>query len=199
MPILKTAIHFSLLLVLLGSVSLSRADSAPTSATASRLKVYYNAPSFTLTDERGELFDSQQLAGKFWIASFFFSSCQGPCPLTMARLARLVRSLSPESAVEFVSISVDPERDTPAVLQEYAKGLRPVGARWHFLTGEKKEITELLKAGFKVGAGPSLDIHSTSFVLVDTLGRVRGYYSGLRDEDSVRLTSELDLLTRERE
>jgi protein SCO1/2 len=79
-----------------------------------------------------------------------------------------------------VSFSVDPERDTPAVLAEYARGYSADGERWYFLTGDKAAIFKLAKESFHVGAadGDATDpvMHSTRFVLVDRTGKIRGYY-----------------------
>ncbi len=159
------------------------------------LKVFYDAPSFTLTNSLGETFDSKSLAGRVWVASFFFTTCKGPCPITMANLAKLVRELDDEKDLSFVSISVDPETDTPKILSKFAEPLRGDDSRWTFLTGEKESIYGMLRSGFRVGAGPSPDFHSTSFVLVDKAGKVRGYYSGMREEDMKRLQQDLRALS----
>jgi protein SCO1/2 len=153
------------------------------------------APAFTLTNRDGRAVRSQDLAGKPWIADFIFTRCPASCPLMTARMARLDRELAGDHEVKLVSISVDPEHDTPAVLERYAQSYK-APPRWLFLTGGKEEIYRLSRQGFKLGidipppsgpGGPAVEpiLHSTRFVLVDGQGRIRGYYDGF-DEDSMK-------------
>ena len=111
-------------------------------------------PAFTLTDQRGQPFGSRELAGKIWVADFMFTSCQGVCPLLSQRMAEVgkrARHLGPD--FHLVSISVDPERDTPQRLAEYAAryGANPIS--WSFLTGSEQALQATVVEGFKVGAG----------------------------------------------
>ena len=111
-------------------------------------------PAFTLTDQRGQPFGTRDLAGKVWVADFIFTSCQEACPLLsqkMAEVGRRARQLGPD--FHLVSISVDPERDTPARLAEYAAryGANPLA--WSFLTGPADAIEAAVDGGFKVGMG----------------------------------------------
>jgi protein SCO1/2 len=99
--------------------------------------------------------------------------------------------------VRRVSFSVDPEYDTPQVLQLYADSWGITDPGWLFLTGERDLIRQLVTEGFKLGlddepppgaASPDEPIlHSTRFVLVDGAGVIRGYYDAFRPEDLNRL------------
>jgi protein SCO1/2 len=148
-------------------------------------------PAFTLTDQRGQPFGSRELAGKVWVADFIFTSCQGVCPLLSERMAEVgkrARHLGPD--FHLVSISVDPERDTPARLAEYGAryGANPIA--WSFLTGPEQAIQATVVDGFKVGAGkervPGAGtdggagfweiFHGENLVLVDRQLRIRGYF-----------------------
>jgi protein SCO1/2 len=147
-------------------------------------------PAFTLTDQRGQPFGSRELAGKIWVADFIFTSCQGVCPLLSERMAEVgkrARHLGPD--FHLVSISVDPERDTPARLAEYAAryGANPIA--WSFLTGPEQAIQATVVDGFKVGAGKERApgaaadgggfwevFHGEKLVLVDRQMRIRGYF-----------------------
>jgi protein SCO1/2 len=153
------------------------------------------APAFTLTNRDGRAVRLQDLAGHPWIADFIFTRCPASCPLMTARMARLNRELPDDLPVRLVSISVDPEHDTPQVLQRYAESYKAPD-RWLFLTGGQEEIYRLSRKGFKLGieipsssspGGPPVEpiLHSTRFVLVDGEGRIRGYYDGF-DEDSMK-------------
>ena len=101
--------------------------------------------------------------------------------------------------VRLVSISVDPERDTPAVLSTFANGYGADPNRWYFLTGEGKALQELANKGFHLSAatGGGSDepiIHSNRFVLVDRRGRIRGYYDGTEEAAVKQLRQDLKRL-----
>ena len=135
---------------------------------------------FTLQSQTGAQITRADLLGKVWIADFIFTHCSGPCPRMTADLARIAGDLTSFPDLRLVSFSVDPERDTPAVLAEYARGYSADNARWYFLTGDKTAIFKLARESFHVGAADGKPddpvMHSTRFVLVDRAGKIRGYY-----------------------
>jgi len=149
--------------------------------------VLFTVPAFELQDGRGQPFGSAALQGKMYVADFIYTGCTDSCPLLTARmgeLQELLRGAGPE--VHLVSFSVDPDRDTPAKLLEYAQRAHADPARWTFLTGPYEPVRALLTGGFKVamyrevhdgGATPEELIHDEHFVLVDGHARVRGYFS----------------------
>jgi protein SCO1/2 len=160
------------------------------------------APTFALTNRDGRAVRSQDLAGKPWIADFIFTRCPASCPLMTARMARLDRELARDREVRLVSITVDPDHDTPAALERYAESYK-APPRWLFLTGGKAEIYRISRQGFKLGidfppssgsGGPAVEpiLHSTRFVLVDGLGRIRGYYDGFDEESMKKLRRDLE-------
>ena len=151
-------------------------------------------PAFTLTDQRGQPFGTRDVAGKVWVANFIFTACQQACPLLserMAEVGRRARHLGPD--FHLVSISVDPERDTPAKLAEYGAryGANPIA--WSFLTGPVEAIQAAVVDGFKVGAGKERVagadggpdfweiFHGENLVLVDRQLRIRGYFPATPD------------------
>jgi protein SCO1/2 len=161
-----------------------------------------SAPAFTLTNRDGRAVRSQDLAGKPWIADFIFTRCPASCPLMTARMARLDRELARDHDVKLVSFSVDPDHDTPAVLESYAESYK-APPRWLFLTGGKAEMYRISRQGFKLGieipapsapGGPLVEpiLHSTRFVLVDGLGRIRSYYDGFDEESMKKLRRDLE-------
>ena len=136
-------------------------------------------PTFTLTDQTGQSFGSESLKGRVWIADFIFTSCAGSCPQMTEKMAVLQRRLPAE--IQFVSISVDPSRDSPPILAEYARRFGAQDQRWHFLTGSQTVITPLVAQGFRLsiaeGGSPEEPItHSIRFVLIGRDGTIRGYY-----------------------
>ncbi|MEW5975277.1 MAG: SCO family protein [Acidobacteriota bacterium] len=146
--------------------------------------VYARLPEFVLTERSGRPLGLRDLSGKVWIADFIFTSCPGPCPRMSASMAALQKELGDAPDLRFVSISVDPDTDTPEVLAGYANryGARP--DRWFFLTGSKQDIHTLAKDGFLVGGIENVMEHSTRFILVDRTGGIRGYYDS-QDQEAV--------------
>ena len=142
-------------------------------------------PAFSLVDSTGRPFGNADLAGHVWIVDFVFTRCTSICPLLTRSMAQLAEVLDRNGVedVRLLTITVDPTYDTPERLAEYARanGARP--ERWVFLTGDEASIQHLVVGGFKTPLGPSdeasgvLDIaHTGKLVLVDGLGRIRGYY-----------------------
>ncbi len=149
-------------------------------------------PPFELTERSGRSFRSEELAGKVWVADFVFTTCAGPCPLMSANMKRLQAALPDSDDIRLVTFTVDPERDTPEALQEYAKRYGADPERWLFLTGEKQALYELIQKGFLQAVddgslsedgrpGPGIITHSTRYTLVDREGRIRGFYFGAED------------------
>ena len=166
--------------------------------------VMSQVPEFALVNRDGRPVHRADLAGRPWIADFIFTRCPASCPMMTARMARLDRELPQDAAVRLVSFSVDPEHDTPAVLQRYAESFK-APARWLFLTGDGRQIYRLSREGFKLGvdAAPQTGggetaepiLHSTRFVLVDGQGRIRGYYDAFDAESMKGLTRDLEAIS----
>ena len=164
-------------------------------------------PSFSLTERSGEKVTRESLLGKVWVADFIFTRCTGICPLLSGRMREIQASLAGRDGVKLVSVSVDPDHDTPAVLVAYATRQGADASRWLFLTGGWEETRDLIGGGFKLNvsrAAPEavpegeLVTHSERMVLVDGKGRIRGYYHGTEEEGIERLLSDLELILRER-
>ena len=161
------------------------------------LPIYYQVQKFLLTDSKGEAFDQNRLVGKVWVAAFVFSTCGDVCPMMSKNLASLHRSYALRDDVAFVSITVNPEYDDPKILTEYAKKYQADTSKWHFLTGPRKNITELMINSFKIGSMEEPIFHSTNFALVDRKGYVRGYYDGMKQKDVNRLFKDIAVLLKE--
>lgn len=143
-------------------------------------------PAFALTDQAGRTVSDRDLRGAPWVANFIFTRCPSACPMLTAKFKALQGALRDLPGVRYVSISVDPAHDTPAVLAAYAQRFSADTSRWSFLTGPLEDIERTVVQGFKVHIGkpetraddPTLiDImHGEHFVLVDAAGTIRGYY-----------------------
>ena len=154
------------------------------------LQKYWSVPDFALTERSGQTVKLADFAGKVWVADFFYTTCPGPCPMMSSRLSDVQKELGAEPNLRLVSISTDPEKDTPDVLKLYA-GKFKAADRWLFFTGRKADIYSLARDGFKLPiaepASPGGQIiHSTRLILIDKTGTVRGFYeatgeTGVRD------------------
>jgi len=140
------------------------------------------ATPFVLTDQRREEFDSKSLAGKVWMGAIFFANCPGPCFRENQAVAEILREVQdPDFMV--VSLTCDPENDTPEVLARYADRFEADPARWKFLTGDLAVITAVGMGTFKLPV--ELGVHSERGVVFDRTGRLRGGYH-LLDPDKVK-------------
>ena len=161
------------------------------------LPVYGQVPSFVLTAQTGERFDSRRLAGKIWVADFMFTTCLGPCPRMASQMLWVDRQVKDLADVRLVSFTIDPGHDTPAVLAEYAGRFQADASRWSFLTGSQSVLQLLDRDAFKLGDVDGTLTHSTRFVLVDRHGRIRGYYDSGEEGGLNPLVSEIRRLARE--
>jgi protein SCO1/2 len=91
------------------------------------------------------------LLGHVWIANFIYTRCATECPLMSNQMARFQEALAAERDVRFVSVTVDPEYDTPEVLTRYAQSFAAQPQRWLFLTGDKTATYRLVREGFRLG------------------------------------------------
>ena len=183
------------------SVLLLRRSPAP------ELPLLAELPAFSLIAEDGTRFGKEDLLGRVWIADFVFTSCSDACPRLQAKMKSIQdRLIPPEQGgnIGLLSISVDPERDTPQKLKQYALdfGARP--GLWRSLTGDQQEVERTVVRGFHTamakvpaqGADPHLAafeiLHGERLVLLDRMGRIRGYYDA---DDRDRLLRDARSLT----
>jgi cytochrome oxidase Cu insertion factor (SCO1/SenC/PrrC family) len=115
------------------------------------LRPFGSVPEFTLQERSGKLVTKGDLLGKVWVTDFIFTRCVEECPLVSQRMARLQAAFATPADFRLVSITVDPEHDTPDVLSRYAANFGADAQRWLFLTGEKTAIYRLVQEGFHVG------------------------------------------------
>jgi cytochrome oxidase Cu insertion factor (SCO1/SenC/PrrC family) len=158
----------------------------------------YPVPATTLIDERGQPLSLESLKGNVVVYDFIFTSCAGTCPIMTNNMRALTPLVKKDAPVRFVSITVDPARDTPAVLAQYARRVRN-DPRWTFLTGDRNTIVDLSVKGFKLTAGDPMPggeplLHSSKFAVADKQGVIRGYYDamdGTAPEDVAKVVEQL--------
>ncbi len=156
---------------------------------------YWPLADFALTERSGQPVTLADLKGKVWVADFFYSACPGPCPMLSSRLSALQKAVGDDDRIRLVSISTDPEKDTPEVLRKYADKFG-ANSRWLFLTGSKDAIRSLafdnIKLPFSEQPGSAEPIiHSTRLILVDQAGTLRGLYDGLDAGDPALIVRDL--------
>jgi len=142
------------------------------------------APEFTLTNQDGKRVALRDLRGKVLAITFIFASCADTCPLLTAKMAGIQNKLGSAFGpqVNFVSITVDPDRDTPEVLKRYADGHQANTAGWAFLTGTPAEIDDVAKRyGIYYKKTPRGDVDHTFLTsIVDQSGTLRVQYMGVK-------------------
>jgi protein SCO1/2 len=159
----------------------------------------HHIPEFSFTDQNGQSVGRAQMQGKITIVDFFFTSCPSICPVMSKEMERVDDMFREKPMVQIMSISIDPEYDTPEILKAYAEEHNATSGKWHFLSGPKEETYRLAKCGFIIptvdGNGvPDDFVHTDKFMLIDELGRIRGYYSGTNREEVDLLMLETKVL-----
>jgi protein SCO1/2 len=142
------------------------------------------APEFTLTKQDGVRLAFKELRGKVLAITFIFASCADTCPLLTAKMVGIQDRLGADfgKKIYFVSITVDPERDSPEVLKRYAEAHKANPAGWAFLTGTPAEIREVAKRYgifYKKTSRGDVD-HTFLTSLVDPSGILRVQYMGVK-------------------
>lgn len=147
------------------------------------MPILFQPAPFSLTDQDGKAFSSEQLRGRVYICDFIFTTCGMVCPIMSQRLSAIQRQTP--AAVHLVSFTVDPAHDTPAVLKEYASHYAADPTRWHFLTGTPEQMTAAvanMKLAFQAAGDRNPIVHSEMFLLIDRAGNVRGVYDSKEEK-----------------
>ncbi len=156
---------------------------------------------FSFQNCDGRTITKQDMLGKPWAVCFVFTKCLGPCP-TVTRQFRALQDRLKDDDVRLVTLTVDPVRDTPEVLLNYAKMSGADLDRWYFLSADQNVIYPYIHRNFRVpvqeAQGPKQEgfeiIHSTFVMLVDANGVVQGKYNAAKDEEMATLRRELQKL-----
>jgi protein SCO1/2 len=178
------------------------------SQSAARLPEYGVVPPFQLADEHGAALSRAALLDKATVIDFVFTSCSSACPLLSSEMERLqgwIRDEHLGERVRLISVSVDPQRDTPERLREYAARYHADPALWHFLRGDEGPLRSFVVDGMKQVMDRQADpsetdgftiLHGTRLVVVDGMARMRGLYDAKAPGDLERLRHDLRLLAR---
>ena len=170
-------------------------------ARAPELPSLFPVPNAQLVDENGKAVALDQMKGSVTVYDFIFTNCSGICPIMSRNMDLLTQKVPKDAPVRFVSISVDPARDTPETLRAYAKRYRK-DDRWIFLTGDRDAIVKLSVEGFKLAAGPpepggEAFMHSSKFAVADRTGVIREYYGGTDGDAADHVAKTVEALLEE--
>ena len=156
---------------------------------------------FTLVNHLGDTITLDDVSGQILVVDFFFTRCATICPVMTSNL-KLLHDRLPEG-VRILSHSVTPKADSVKVLAAYAEKYAADAKKWWFLTGEKTEVYRLSRKSYfsclDEGDGGYQDfVHTENVVLVDALGRLRGFYDGTREEEISQLYRDIQVLQEEK-
>jgi protein SCO1 len=173
-----------LVIVVFAGLTLRRGAAQP-------LPVYGQIADFTLTNQNAHAVSLADLRGKVWVADIIFTRCAGPCPVMTRHMKELQEALPTGSQTKLVTLTTDPEFDTPSVLKAYGERFGANTNRWIFLTGTKPQIGRLAIDSLKLSAvekkpeerdsDRDLFVHSTIFVVVDRQAQLRGVFETTGD------------------
>ena len=164
--------------------------------------IYHRIPDFSFVNQDNQTVSQETVDGKIYVADFFFTSCPTICPKVKQQMLRIYEKYADEDRLLLLSHTIDPKRDTIAKLQRYATGLGVANAdKWHFLTGDKGELYDIsgdyMSIAIENPDAPGGFDHSGYILLVDGKGHLRGYASGLVEEEVTDLMEKIDRLLAE--
>ncbi len=164
--------------------------------------IYHTIADFSFKNQFNETVSNQTVKSKIYVADFFFATCQSICPQMSTNLIEVQKAFLNDDSLLILSHSVNPLHDTVEVLNGYGIRYGAKKNKWHFLTGNKKQIYDLAKTSYLVNAleedgSAEGFLHSELFLLIDTKGRIRGFYDGTDKVQVNKLITDIKLLKTE--
>ena len=164
--------------------------------------LYHKIPNFKFLNQDSLWISQKDMAGKIYVADFFFTTCPTICPKMKTQLLRIYDKFAEDDRVRILSHTIDPEYDGVRVLKDYDKKLNITIPRWNLVTGKKSDIYRLGEKSYMVTAQEDANeeggfVHSGAFILVDKNRHVRGIYDGTKEEDVNHLIEDMTLLLKE--
>ncbi len=164
--------------------------------------IYHTIGDFNLTNQYGETVNNKTVANKIYVADFFFATCQSICPEMSTNLKDVQKAFENDDSLLILCHTVNPSHDTVEVLNAYGETYGAKKNKWHFLTGNKKQIYDLAKESYLVNAleqdgSAEGFLHSELLLLIDKQGRIRGMYDGTDKVQVQKLIKDIKLLKQE--
>jgi len=167
--------------------------------------VYHQIADFSFVNQDGETVTNKTVAGKVYVADFFFTSCPTICPIMKTEMLRVYEQFGDHPDFKILSHSIDPTYDTVGLLKDYSERLGVENAEtWHFLTGDQEHVYEIGQTSYMTTAmedkeEPGGFLHSGAFILVDQNGHIRGIYDGTKSDQVNKLMKDIPKLLPSRE
>ena len=177
--------------------------------TKPRLAKIGKVPEFSFTNQNKKTITNQSYDNKVYIVEFFFTTCPSICPIMNKNMVKIQDHFFGNPNLGIASLTIDPIKDTPKVLKEYAIQYKITNPNWNLLTGNKETIYKFANSGFNLYVGENPEVgggfeHSGFFALVDKEGNIRSrfdeqgnpiiYYNGLGDDGVKMLKEDIKLL-----
>ncbi len=167
--------------------------------TVQYVRKYHKVPDFKLVNQNGDTITQKNYEDKIYITDFFFTTCQGICPIMTDHMVKIQAEFKDDPEVLLLSHSVTPEIDSVAQLKKYAEEKGVIDEKWNLVTGDKKQIYDLARKSYLVaksqGNGGKYDmVHTENFALIDKNKQVRGFYDGTNPEAIEQLVEDVKLL-----
>jgi len=156
---------------------------------------------FTFIRQDGKQITEKDVAGKTYIAEYFFTTCKGICPKMNKNMQKVYLELKNEKDFMVLSHTVDPETDSVPVMKRYADSIGASINNWWFLTGTKENLYKTARESYLLDDPQNSSkniteqfIHTQFFALVDKGGQVRGIYDGLKKDEVDQLVTDTRML-----
>lgn len=145
---------------------------------------------FSFTNQNGKTITQEDYKGKIYVADFFFTTCQSICPKMTKNMEWLQEQIKNDPKVMLLSHSVTPDIDSVPVLKKYALEKGVIDSKWNLVTGKKEDIYYIARKSYlavKTTSSKELYdmVHTENFILVDSQGRIRGFYNGTNLDKNV--------------
>jgi protein SCO1/2 len=167
-------------------------------------KEIHTIPSFQFINQDGDKVSDKTVAGKIYVANFFFTSCPGICKRLTGNLTLVQTAFKNDAQVLLLSHSVTPETDSVARLRQYARNYGVISHKWHLLTGSREQIYQIARESYfadedmgEVRRGPNDFLHTENVLLIDKHKRIRGVYKGTSVRDINDLIADIKILEQE--
>ena len=165
-------------------------------------EIHHAIADFAFLNQDSTTITNEDFSDVIYVADFFFTKCPSICPIVKKQMIRIHDEFKNDK-LKLVSYTMDPERDTPSVLKDYADRLEVSSPKWHFLTGDKKELHDISPEYFSIiiedGDVPGGFDHTGKLLLVDQNRHIRAFCEGTDEEDVTDFIKDIKKLLSENE
>ncbi len=162
--------------------------------------IYNTIPDFSFVNQYGKTITQNDVAGKIYVADFFFTTCPSICPIMQRNMLAVYNEFKADTGIKILSHTIDPKHDTVPVLKAYADKLGITGNSWWLLQGPKEDTYQLAEKHYLVAVndkGEGGYVHQGWFVLIDKQKRIRGAYDGTDKKAVDQLIADMHILQQE--